>query len=187
MPPDSTTLEPNAAPGPDTSAITVRAAIDADADGIIAVIEACYREYSGFVLLVDEEAPELRQPATAYARYLGNAWVATATPGNGEAENGTPEIVGFAAYAPTDAPRMARIHKLYVNKAYRGAGIGPRLSAIAEDAARAAGADIMMLYADSRFERAQRMYERYGYTRQKGVHRMANASNSVEYTYTKVL
>ena len=182
MPPDTTTREyDTAAPAQDV-VITVRVAADGDADGIIDLIEGCYREYTGFVLLVDEEAPELRQPATAYARLLGNAWVAIA-----EGNDGGPEIVGFAAYAPTDAPGMARIHKLYVNKDYRGAGIGPRLAALAEDAACTHGADIIMVYADSRFERAQRMYERYGYTRQKGVHRMANASNSVEYTYTKAL
>lgn len=185
MIPDSTTAtatDASEAAAPDTGAIHIRIATDDDADGIIALVADCYAEYAGCVLLVDEEAPDLRQPASAFGRILGNVWVAL-----DETAKDDPKIVGVVAYAPTDAPGMARIHRLFVNARYRGHGIGPRLSALAEDAACTGGADIMMLYTDSRFERAQRMVERYGYHRQKGARRLADASNSLQYTYTKTL
>jgi len=44
-----------------------------------------------------------------------------------------------------------------------------------------------MLYTDSRFLDAHRLYERLGYIRQPGLVQRADASNSVEYVYTKKL
>jgi len=44
-----------------------------------------------------------------------------------------------------------------------------------------------MLYTDSRFLKAHRLYDRLNYQRQHGVIQRADASQSVEYVYTKKL
>ena len=46
--------------------VIVREAEDDDAEQVIQLIEDVYTEYQGCVLLVDEEHPELKAPATAY-------------------------------------------------------------------------------------------------------------------------
>ncbi len=156
----------------------IRPATDADADSVINVIDSCYREYEGCVLLVDEEEPELKSPASAYAELGGAFWVAE------DKDNG---IVGTIAVAPADAPGYARIHKLYVAKAARGRGLGAKLCILAEEAAQGFGADWMVLYTDTRFTDAHRLYERLGYNRLPGEQKRADASNSVEYLYSKTL
>ncbi len=55
--------------------IVLRAARDADADGP-GVIAAVYAEYPGCILDVETEVPELKAPASAYARRSGRFWVA---------------------------------------------------------------------------------------------------------------
>ncbi|MDE2008069.1 MAG: GNAT family N-acetyltransferase, partial [Rhodospirillales bacterium] len=51
---------------------------DADADGLIALIGACWGEYPGIVLDVDGEVPELRALASYFADTGGALWVAEA-------------------------------------------------------------------------------------------------------------
>lgn len=170
------------APGPDIAAriadVIVREAQDADAENIIQLIDGVYGEYQGCVLLVDEEEPELKSPASAFARLGGSFWVA-------ECQG---RLCGTVALTPTDAPGVARLQKLYVSSAARGRGIGETLCKLAERAAREElNADLMMLYTDSRFLDAHRLYERMGYGRQQGHLQRADASNSVEYVYTKRL
>ena len=157
---------------------TIRPATDADAENVISIIDSCYREYEGCVLLVDEEEPELKNPASAFAEMGGNFWVA---------EDENKDIVGTIAVAPADAPGYARIHKLYVAKAARGQGLGSKLCSLAETAAIDFGADWMVLYTDTRFTDAHRLYERLGYNRLPGEQKRADASNSIEYLYSKTL
>ncbi|MEX0695093.1 MAG: GNAT family N-acetyltransferase [Rhodospirillales bacterium] len=158
--------------------VIVREADDADAGQVIALIESVYGEYQGCVLLVDEEHPELKAPASAYQRLGGKFWVA-------ECQG---RICGTLALTPTDAPRMSRLNKLFVSSAARGRGLGETLCHLAERTAREMlKADIMMLYTDSRFLGAHRLYERLGYTRQPGLMHCTDASNSVEYVYTRKL
>jgi len=157
---------------------TIRPATDADSSAVIEIIDACYREYDGCVLLVDEEEPELKAPASAFADLGGGFWVV---------ETETDGVVGTIAVAPADAPGYARIHKLYVAKAARGKGLGTKLCAWAEDAAQDFGADWMVLYTDTRFTEAHRLYERMGYHRLPGEQKRADASKSIEYLYSKSL
>lgn len=156
----------------------VRPANDDDSDRVIALIHDVYREYQGCVLLVDEEEPELRSPASSFYHLGGKFWVA---------ECGD-QVCGTVALTPTDAPHVARLNKLYVSPHARGRGIGQALCNLVERTARNdMSADMMMLYTDSRFLNAHRLYERLGYDRQPGLVHRADASKSVEYVYTKRL
>ena len=158
--------------------VIVRPARDEDSDAVISLIEEVYAEYQGCVLLVDQEEPELRQPKSAFEKLGGRFWVAEVAG----------QICGTVALTPSDAPGYARLHKLYVSSAARGRGVGAALCELVERSARdEMGADTMMLYTDSRFLQAHRLYERIGYTRQNGLVQRADASNSVEYVFLKKL
>ena len=158
--------------------VVVRDVDDADAPQVIDLISDVYDEYQGCVLLVDEEEPELKSPATSFGSSGGRFWVAECNE----------RICGTVALTPTDAPGVARLQKLYVASAARGRGVGATLCKLAERAAREdMKAGMMMLYTDSRFLNAHRLYERLGYKRQPGLLHRADASNSVEYVYTKKL
>ncbi len=103
------------------SGIVLRAARDADGPGVIAVVAAVYAEYPGCVLDVEAEAPELKAPASAYARRSGRFWVAAV-----EAQ-----ILGCVACTP--APRDGlEMEKLYVARAARRYGLGTRLLDLVE-------------------------------------------------------
>ncbi len=156
--------------------VIVREATDDDSDAIIELIEQIYAEYQGCVLLIDDEEPELRAPASAYQRLGGKFWVA-------ECDG---KVCGTVALAPTDAPHVARLNKLYVSSAARSRGIGEAMCNLVERTAKDdLGAEMMMLYTDSRFLKAHRLYERLGYGRQPGLLHRADASQSVEVVYTK--
>lgn len=158
--------------------VIVRDADDRDSEQVIDLIRDVFDEYQGCVLLVDEEEPELRTPRSAYERLGGRFWVA-------ECQG---RICGTVAMTPTDAPGVARLHKLYVSDAARRRGVGETLCRLVERAAKEnLGASMMMLYSDSRFLNAHRLYERLGYARQPGLVHRNDASNSVEYVYTKTL
>ena len=45
----------------------------------------------------------------------------------------------------------------------------------------------MMLYTDTRFTEAHRLYERLGYTRLPSEQKRADATNSMGYLYAKML
>ena len=72
------------------SHIDIRPGRDADADGFIALIGACWAEYPGIVLDVDGEMPELRALAAYYTGKGGALWAA-------EADG---RVVGMVATAP---------------------------------------------------------------------------------------
>ncbi len=158
--------------------VIVRDVDDSDSEQVIELINDVYSEYQGCVLLVDEEEPELKAPASAFSGLGGQFWVA-------ECQG---IICGTVAITPTDAPGVARLHKLYVSSGARGRGIGEALCKLAETSARDhMKADMMMMYTDSRFLKAHRLYDRLNYQRQPGVIQRADASQSVEYVYTKRL
>lgn len=158
--------------------VIVRDAEDSDAEQVIDLIERVYDEFQGCVLLVEEEEPELKTPKSAFGNLGGRFWVA-------ECQG---RVCATVAMTPTDAPGVARLQKLYVADAARGRGIGEALCNLVERTAREQmKASMMMLYTDSRFLKAHRLYERLGYKRQPGLVRRADASNSIEYVYTKPL
>lgn len=155
--------------------LKVRDARDTDADGLIALIEACYSEYPGCVLDVDGEAPELRGIATAHAEKGGRFWVA-------ESDGA---IVGSVGLVPGDG--AFELKKLYVTKEARRLGIGRRLVSLVEVEAMSRGARAIELWSDTRFEDAHRLYERCGYTRLPETRELHDKSASVEYHFRKEL
>jgi GNAT superfamily N-acetyltransferase len=155
-------------------AFTIRPGRDADAPGFIALIGACWAEYPGIVLDVDAELPELHALAAYYAAKGGALWTAEAA--------GC--VVGMIAVVPAGDSAW-EICRLYVLAPWRGAGLAHRLLDQAETHARGAGGTRLLLWSDTRFERAHRFYEKRGYVRTGPIRVLNDLSNSLEFGYAK--
>ncbi len=153
---------------------SLRPGIDSDADGLIALIGACWAEYPGLHLDVAGEMPELRSLASSYGARGGELMVAEA---HGQ-------IAGMIATLPRD-PGAWEISRLYVLPALHGSGLGHRLLDSAESHARAAGATRLVLWSDTRFDRAHRFYEKRSYVRHGPIRVLHDISHSLEFGYAK--
>jgi GNAT superfamily N-acetyltransferase len=156
---------------------TLRPGRDADADGFIGLIGDCWAEYPGCVLDVDIEVPELRALATHFAGAGGAVWAAEQAG----------RIVGMAATRPMQHDAAWEVCKVYVARDCRGTGLAHRLLSAAEDHARAAGAERLVLWTDTRFEAAHRFYEKRGFVRQGSIRILDDLSKSLEFRYAKPL
>ncbi len=160
---------------------TIRRGRDGDAPGFIALIGACWSLYPGCVLDVDAEEPHLRALASYYAGQGGAVWVAE--------RNGT--IEGMVATRPLlqEAPvpdgSTWEICKVYAAPALHGGGLGHRLLDTAEAHAIANGATRLVLWSDTRFDRAHRFYEKRSYVRSGPIRVLHDLSNSLEFAYAK--
>jgi GNAT superfamily N-acetyltransferase len=158
----------------DTAIPLIRPGRDNDAPGFIALIGTCWREYPGVVFDVDAELPELHALASYYAAKGGTLWAA-------EADG---DVVGMIAVVPRDGGAW-EICRLYVLGSWRGAGLAHRLLDLAEQHARDAGATRLILWSDTRFERAHQFYEKKGYVRSGPIRVLADLSDTLEFGYAK--
>ena len=156
--------------------IALRPLRDDDAPGLIALVDACWAEYPGCVMDLDGENPELRRFASYCAEAGGAAWVA--------GRDG--EVAGMIGTAPLGAGEW-EIKRLYVNSALRGSGLARRLLATAEGFAQESGAGRLVLWTDTRFDRAHRFYEKESYVRAGPIRALSDLSNSLEFRYAKPL
>ncbi|WP_198375848.1 GNAT family N-acetyltransferase [Neoroseomonas rubea] len=150
---------------------------DSDADGFIALIGACWAEYPGCVLDVDGEVPELRALASYFRDQGGALWVAE--------DQG--RVVGMVGTRPLKDDAAWEICRMYVDAGARGAGLAAALLGTAEAHARAAGAERLVLWTDTRFTRAHRFYEKRGYVRHGSIRILDDLSHSLEFRYAKPL
>jgi len=153
----------------------IREGRDSDAEGFIALISACWGEYPGCVLDVDGEVPELRALATYFRAQGGTLWAAE--------RDG--RVTGMIGTRPLKEDGAWEICRMYVDAAARGAGLAADLLRSAEAHARAAGAERMVLWTDTRFTRAHGFYEKHGYVRQGSIRILDDISNSLEFRYAK--
>lgn len=158
------------------SDLVIRSVHDGDSAGLIALISAVFREYPGCVLDVDGEMAELRSPATSSRTADGRWWVAEVAG----------EIAGSVSIAPSNG-RDVELKRLYVAASARRRGLGAHLVRLAESEAAYRNAQRIVLWSDTRFEDAHRLYERLGYTRRSETRALNDASNSIEYSYVKDL
>ena len=125
---------------------------------------------------VDGEVPELRALASYYAGKGGALWAAEASG----------RIVGMIARCAALPMAHGKSCRLYVlDPSSRGTDLAPRLLATAEAHARAAGATRLVLWSDTRFDRAHRFYEKRSYVRHGPIRVLHDISNSLEFGYAK--
>ncbi len=153
----------------------IRPGQDADAEGFIALIGACWAEFPGCILDVDGEVPELRALASYFAQAGGALWAAE--------QDG--QVVGMVGTRPLREDAAWEICRMYVAKDQRGTGLAHRLLDTAEAHARQAGAERLVLWSDTRFDAAHRFYEKRGYVRQGAIRILDDISKSLEFRYAK--
>ena len=166
---------------------TIRPGRDGDADALISLISACWAMYPGIRMDVDGEMPELRALATYYAKAGGALWVAE----DGGAVLGMTAARPHGASAQDSAGRDAEqsdgweLCRIYVHPSRHGSGLGHALVDAAEAHAIAAGAARLMLWSDTRFDRAHRFYEKRSYVRAGPIRVLQDISHSLEFAYAK--
>lgn len=152
---------------------------DGDAAALEALIRRCWDDYPGCVLDVDAEEPWLRAPASAQAAVHGALWVLDGGPD-------TAGLVASVAVRHVPGAGEAELKTLYVWPTGRRQGLGAALLHHAERYASDRGATSMMLWSDTRFEAAHRLYERHGYRRFAG-RSLADLSHSREHGFRRRL
>jgi GNAT superfamily N-acetyltransferase len=168
-------IQPPGAVGGDAGRL-IRPGHDADGPALIALIWSCWSLYPGILMDVDLEMPELRTLATYYARHGGALWVAETVGG----------VSGMIATRPLQGSEW-EICRVYVDPAQHGSGLGHALLDIAEGHAAAAGARRLVLWSDTRFERAHRFYEKRAYRRLCEVRVLNDISNSREFGFGRAI
>jgi len=156
--------------------VVIRSARDEDSEELIRLVDTIYVEYPGCILDVDMEMPELRQPASAALADGGRWWVAEL----GEA------IVGSVAVVP-ERDGVIELKKLYVSSVMRRRGLGAHFVRLAESEARVRNASTIVLWTDTRFEDAHRLYTRLGFVRAPRTRVLNDLSNTIEFHYAKEL
>lgn len=149
---------------------------DDDAEGFIRLVAACWAEYPGAGLDVDGENPELKALASYFAAAGGALWVHEA--------DGT--VAGMIGTKPL-GDGVWELCKVYVAPAQRGTGLAVAMVEEAERFAAAGGAQEMILWSDTKFDRAHRFYEKRGYIRHGGIRAIDDRSNTLEFGYMKPL
>ncbi len=153
----------------------VRTAVDEDAPGVLALVEACFSEYE-HCILDTEEMPHLLALATHFGSQGGAAWVVT----DGDV------VVGTVAWRPRPAG-SSELHMLYVAASGRRQGLGTQLVQLVEGEAWRSGATRIELWTDTRFLDAHRLYRTLGYVQDPETRALHDRSDSVEFHFTKTL
>jgi GNAT superfamily N-acetyltransferase len=125
----------------------------ADVPGVVALIGRVYAEY-GFVYDPHVEVPDLFDFGAHYAPPRGGFFVV----------RGGDRIVGSVGVECVDA-RTAELHRLYLDVELRGRGVGRALTDAVLTWCRAREIGHVILWSDTRFDLAHRLYTRMGFTR----------------------
>ena len=95
----------------------------------------------------------------------------------------------ICACASVDFPEAntAELHRLYVRPDQQGRGLGSSLVRAVERLAHERGATRMILWSDTRFTDAHRLYRKLGYTQTDRQRDLGDISNSSEFYFEKTL
>jgi ribosomal protein S18 acetylase RimI-like enzyme len=165
-----------------------RPARDTDAQDLFGLITLCFAEYPGCFTDPHGDLPDLVRPGrwkerrTADGRALGGEFFVV--------EDASARICASIAWdmpdIDADGQPIGEIHRLYVRPDCQGRGFARRLTHEVEALARSAGARRMILWSDTRFEKAHRLYESLGY-RRGATRALGDISGSIEYFFEKDL
>ncbi|WP_187144269.1 GNAT family N-acetyltransferase [Microvirga massiliensis] len=148
-----------------------------DAQDLFGLLALCFAEYPGCFVDPHCDLADLREPAAATAEREGAFWVIEDHAGR------------ICACIAVDFPeaRVMELHRLYVRPDRRRRGLAARLVETAEAFARARGSTHVVLWSDTRFRDAHRLYERLGYCQTGKVRDLGDISHSVEHHFEKRL
>jgi GNAT superfamily N-acetyltransferase len=156
-------------------AIVIEPAQASDVPAVIALIGRVFAEYR-FSWDPTLEVPDLFDFDRRYAGSAGAFWIARL--GN--------HVVGSVGVERLPDGR-AELHRLYLDAALRGRGVGRALVDAVLGWCREAGIRQLTLWSDTRFDRAHRLYERMGF-RQTGERELADDPNDTrEFGYERAV
>jgi N-acetylglutamate synthase-like GNAT family acetyltransferase len=151
------------------SSLQLRPTVPEDVPGILALIGEVYAEYD-CVLNAEEDERHLLTPGPYFRSHGGEFWVVE--------ESGLIR----ATVAVMLAEDAGELKSLYVHSSLRRQGWGRKLTMLAIAFARAGGRRKMILWSDTRFLDAHRLYRSLGF-RETGVRDLHDSNNSVEYGF----
>jgi putative acetyltransferase len=149
--------------------VQLRPTVPADVPGILALISEVYAEYD-CILDAENEEQHLLEPGAYFRGHGGEFWVV-------EAEGSI--LATVAVILHEDA---GELKTLYVHPSLRRQGWGRKLTTLAIDYARARGKRKMILWSDTRFTDAHRLYRGMGF-REMGRRDLHDSNNSIEYGF----
>jgi putative acetyltransferase len=133
--------------------LTVEPARSADVPGVIQLIQRVFVEY-GFVFTAETEVPDLLAFGHHYHPPRGAFFVVRASG----------RVVGSVGVERLAAER-AELHRLYLDAALRGRSLGRALVERVIAWCRLEGIPHLVLWSDTRFDRAHALYARLGFRR----------------------
>lgn len=154
----------------------LRTASPRDTPGILELVADVWSEYE-LVLDTGNDEPHLLragEPDNHFRASGGEFWVVE--------ENGG--IVGTVAVKLSGD--SGELKSLYIHRSLRRRGWGARLTELAAAHIREAGKRKIVLWSDTRFLDAHRLYRRLGFT-ECGTRELHDAHESVEYGFEKPL
>ena len=149
--------------------LQLRPTVPEDTPGILALIGEVYAEY-GCVLDAETDERHLLEPGPYFRAHGGEFWVVEE---GGRIRATVAVILGENA---------GELKTLYVHSSLRRQGWGRKLTMLAIDYARAGGKWKMILWSDTRFLDAHRLYRSMGF-HETGVRELHDSNNSVEYGF----
>ena len=161
----------------------LRAVRDSDSAALIELIGSCWAEYPGCVMDVDGEERWLRAPATAYAGWGGRLWVVDGVMDVVDGDDGLDACAGFK---PPHGG-AAELKNMYVAARARRRGLGTHLVGLVLEAARETGAARVVLWSDTRFADAHRLYTRTGFVPTGRTRDLHDLSRTTEYEFSREL
>ena len=155
----------------------MRAVEDRDAQDLFGLLTLCFAEYPGCFVDPHGDLADLSAPAATIFARGGEFWVVEDRSGR------------VCACLAADFPEaeVMELHRLYVRPDHRRRGFAAGLVRVAERVARARSATRSMLWSDTRFRDAHRLYEGLGYVRTGAIRDLGDISHSVEYQFEKRL
>jgi len=154
--------------------LVIRNAGAADVPEIVRLIGDIWAEY-GCVLDTSIEEQYLLAPDEYFHERGGEFWVAES---HGQ-------LIATVAVMMLDE-HTSELKSLYALPVGRGTGLGERLTRMAMKHSTDRGADRMVLWTDTRFTNAHRLYERIGFTC-TGTRRLDDINHTTEYGYEVAL
>jgi len=151
----------------------LRTTIPSDVPLILSLIDGIYEEYNCKLDAVNEDV-HLLEPGPYFRADGGEFWVVEE------------EGVILATVAVLLCDECGELKALYVHPSLRRHGWGRRLTELAINYARNAAKSRMVLWSDTRFTDAHRLYRKMGF-RQFDERDLNDSNNTIEYGFEMAL